>query len=78
MLLVLGVEPLPNIRDDIFVKSLVKTLRYVTDMGRCQYVVSVRKVAARQRSQLASQRALRVPLENFGLPDATGQKYFAT
>ena len=35
----MGVEPLPNIRDGIFVKRLVKTLRYVTDMGRCQYVV---------------------------------------
>ena len=35
----MGVEPLPNIRDGIFVKRLVKTLRYVTDMGCCQYVV---------------------------------------
>ena len=36
---VLGVEPLPNVRDDIFVKRLVKTLRYVADMRRCQNVV---------------------------------------
>src|SRR4029077_10724053 len=35
----MGVEPLPNIRDGILVERLVKTLRYVTDMWRCQYVV---------------------------------------
>src|ERR1700733_9395608 len=34
-----GLEPLPNIRDGIRVESLVKTLRYVADMRRCQYVV---------------------------------------
>src|SRR4029077_6527565 len=36
---VIGVEPLPNIRDGIFVERFLKALRYVTDMGHCQYVV---------------------------------------
>src|SRR4029077_14622890 len=35
----LGVEPLPNIRDSILVERLVQTLRYVADMRRCQDVV---------------------------------------
>src|ERR1700693_6333330 len=35
----MGVEPLPNIRDGILVERLVKTMRYVADMRRCQYVV---------------------------------------
>src|SRR5580704_17759598 len=35
----MGVEPLPNIRDGILVERLVKTVRYVADMRRCQYVV---------------------------------------
>jgi len=39
MLLVVGVEPVPNIRNGIFVERFVKALRYVTYMGRCQYVV---------------------------------------
>jgi light-regulated signal transduction histidine kinase (bacteriophytochrome) len=34
-----GVEPLPNIRDGILVERLVKNVRYVADMRRCQYVV---------------------------------------
>src|ERR1700694_3921671 len=29
-------EPLPNIRDGILVERLVKTMRYVADMRRCQ------------------------------------------
>src|ERR1700739_3384943 len=32
-------KPLPNIRDAILVERLVKTMRYVADMRRCQYVV---------------------------------------
>src|SRR6202051_5393436 len=47
----MGVEPLPNIRDGIFVKRLVKTLRYVTDMVRCQYVVQ-RPERVRRRERL--------------------------
>src|SRR5258708_23305289 len=35
----MSVEPIPNIRDGVFVERLVKTLRYVADMRRCQYVV---------------------------------------
>src|SRR5580693_26039 len=35
----MAVEPLPNIRDGIFVERLVKTMRYVAEMRRCQYVV---------------------------------------
>jgi hypothetical protein len=35
----MGVEPLPNIRDGILAERLVKTLRYIADMRRCQYVV---------------------------------------
>src|SRR5580704_6790929 len=46
----MGVEPLPNIRDGILVERLVKTLRYVADMGRCQYVVQCSEgVRRRQR-----------------------------
>jgi hypothetical protein len=32
-------EPLPNIRDGILLERLVKTIRYLPDMRRCQYVV---------------------------------------
>src|SRR5216683_1146146 len=35
----MGVEPLPDIRDGILVERLVKTVRYIADMRRCQYVV---------------------------------------
>src|ERR1700693_982975 len=35
----MGVEPLPNIRDGILVERLVKTMRHIADMRRCQYVV---------------------------------------
>src|SRR6476620_5759707 len=35
----LSVKPLPNIRDGIPVERLVKTVRYVADMRRLQYVV---------------------------------------
>src|SRR5882724_54417 len=35
----MGVEPLPNIRDGILVERLVKTMRYVPDMRRREYVV---------------------------------------
>src|SRR6266436_9856075 len=46
----MGVEPLPNIRDGILVERLVKTLRYVTDMRRHQYVVQrSKRVIRRQR-----------------------------
>src|SRR6266478_1653964 len=46
----MGVEPLPNIRDGILVERLVKTLRYVTDMRRRQYVVQrSKRVIRRQR-----------------------------
>src|SRR5467141_1771751 len=35
----MGVEPLPDIRDGILVERLVQTIRYVADMRRCQHVV---------------------------------------
>src|SRR6266446_4305355 len=35
----MGLEPLLNIRDGLLVERLVKTVRYVGDMRRCQYVV---------------------------------------
>src|SRR5882724_10604871 len=35
----MGVEPLPHIRDDILVKRIVKIMRYVSDMRRREYVV---------------------------------------
>src|SRR6267378_662440 len=35
----LGVEPLPNIRDGILVERGVKIMRYVSDMRRREYVV---------------------------------------
>src|SRR6266850_1652287 len=35
----MGVEPLPNIRDGILVERLVKIMRYVSDMRRREYVV---------------------------------------
>jgi hypothetical protein len=46
----MGVEPLPNIRDGILVERLVKTVRYVADMRRCQHVVErPERVIRRQR-----------------------------
>ena len=47
----MGVEPLPNIRDGIFVERLVKTVRNVADMRRCQYVVQ-RPEGVRRRQRL--------------------------
>src|ERR1700680_2738962 len=47
----MGGEPLANIRDGIFVKRLVKTLRYVADMRRRQYVVQ-RPEGVRRRQRL--------------------------
>src|SRR6202165_3087277 len=44
-------EPLPNIRDGILVERLVKTMRYVADMRRCQYVVQ-RPEGVRGRQRL--------------------------
>src|SRR2546426_8595238 len=35
----MAIEPPPNIRDGILVERLVKTVRYVADMWRCQYTV---------------------------------------
>src|ERR1700682_2690101 len=35
----MGVEPLPNIRDGILVERLVKIMRYVSDMRGREYVV---------------------------------------
>src|SRR5580692_5176604 len=44
------VEPLPNIRDGVPVERRVKTMRYVADMRRCQYVVQrPKRVIRRQR-----------------------------
>src|SRR6202171_4216397 len=46
----MGIEPPPNIRDGILVKRLVKTMRYVADMRRRQYVVQrPERVRRRQR-----------------------------
>src|SRR6266478_9852982 len=50
--LALGVEPLPNIRDGILVERLVKTIRYVADMRRCQYIVQ-RSEGVRRRQRLS-------------------------
>src|ERR1700720_1529958 len=47
----MGVEPLPNIRDGILVEGLVKTMRYVADMRRCQYIVQ-RPEGVRRRQGL--------------------------
>src|ERR1700692_3609290 len=47
----MGVEPLPNIRDGVLVERLVKTVRYVADMRRCQYVVQ-RPEGVRRRQRL--------------------------
>src|ERR1700730_5865964 len=47
----MGVEPLPNIRDGISIERLVKTMRYVADMRRCQYVVQ-RPEGVRRRSHV--------------------------
>src|SRR4029077_21144686 len=51
VILLMGVEPLPDIRDGILVERLVKTLRYVADMRRCQYVVQ-RPEGVRRRQRL--------------------------
>src|SRR5882757_1803496 len=46
----MGVEPLANIRDGILVERLVETARYVADMRRCQHVVQrPKRVIRRQR-----------------------------
>src|SRR5713226_705166 len=45
------VEPLPDIRDCILVERLVKTMRYVPEMRRCQYVVQ-RPEGVRRRQRL--------------------------
>src|SRR6267143_3811516 len=47
----MGVEPLANIRDAIIVERLVKTIRYVADMRRCQDVVQ-RTEGVRRRQRL--------------------------
>src|SRR6266446_8722892 len=47
----MGVEPVPNIRHRILVERLVKTMRYVAEMGRCQYVVQ-RTEGVRRRQRL--------------------------
>src|SRR5579862_4629142 len=47
----MGIEPLPNIRDGILVERLVKTVRYIADMRRCQYVVE-RPEGVRRRQRL--------------------------
>src|SRR5260370_9594899 len=46
------VEPLPNVRDGILVERLVKTVRYVADMWRCQYVIQ-RPEGMRRRQRLS-------------------------
>src|SRR5258708_13350465 len=56
----MGVEPLPNIRDGILVERLVMTMRYVADMRRCQYVVQ-RPEGVRRRHRLNSDPADRPP-----------------
>src|SRR5713101_4077334 len=48
---VIGVEPLPNIRVGVLVERFVKTMRYVADMRRCQYVVQ-RPEGVRRRQWL--------------------------
>src|SRR3984893_7826730 len=46
----MGVQPLPNIRDGILVERFVKTMRYVADMRRCEHVVQCpERVRRRQR-----------------------------
>ena len=51
MLPVLGVEPIPNIRNGVLIEGPVKTFRDVADMGRCQYVVQ-RPERVRRRERL--------------------------
>src|SRR5271163_4202817 len=45
------IEPLPDIRNGVLVERLVKTLRYVAQMRRCQYVVQ-RPEGVRGRQRL--------------------------
>src|ERR1700732_1337849 len=47
----MGIEPPPNIRDGMLVERLVKTMRYVADMRRRQYVVQ-RPEGVRRRQRL--------------------------
>src|SRR6266446_8995429 len=62
-------EPLPNIRDGILVERLVKTMRYVADVRRCQYVVQ-RPEGVRRRQRLnveyVDRRSIRWPLDSTG------------
>ena len=45
------VEPLPDIRDGILVERLVKAMRYIAEMRRCEYVVQ-RPEGVRRRQRL--------------------------
>src|SRR3984893_8648003 len=56
----MGVEPLPNIQDGILVERLVKTIRYVADMRRCQCVVQ-RPEGVRCRQRLNVEYVDRAP-----------------
>src|SRR5277367_199634 len=46
------IEPLPDIRNGVLVERLVKTLRYVAYMRRCQHVVQ-RPEGVRRRQRLS-------------------------
>ena len=45
------VEPLPEIRNGILIERLVKAMRYVAEMRRCQHVVQ-RPEGVRRRQRL--------------------------
>ena len=47
----MSVEPLPNIRDGMLVERLVKTMRHIADMRRCQDVIQ-RPEGVRRRQRL--------------------------
>src|SRR4029077_5220159 len=65
----MGVEPLPNIRDGILVERLVKTMRYVADMRRRQYVVQ-RPERVRRRQRLTVEYVDRRPGDSLVLQHA--------
>src|SRR6202040_1060364 len=65
----MGVEPLANIRDGILVERLVKIMRYVGDMRRREYVVEGPE-GMRRRQRLNAEYVDRRAGDLFVLQDA--------
>src|SRR5579864_7459486 len=72
---VIGIEPLPNIRDGVLVERFVKAMRYVADMRRCHCLRLTpsgrwttyweRRISATYRT-VFTRRSTRIPSRIFG------------